>query len=224
METVSSMPPIRKPSQVMAWLGFGISLALFIMIWGVNALVLSHIGDRDFPAAALYMLVILGGGFLGLMGLIFSIIGLVQATRNFVKKWPSVCGIIFCCLSLVSVFAPIIIASTMKTQTVEIQLPEQKEATGTDDAVMLYITDMHTIKCYDNRNGNDNSPAIIRSYSIDKKHELETWMQMNEIKKDANFIVKADTEVDYSEIVEILDILKELKITKFKLTSENSAR
>ena len=92
------LTPVRKPSQVIAWLGFGLSLTVLVLIWVVNALVFTHIGERDFPAAALYMLVILIGGFLGLMGLIFSIIGLVSANKHFSKKWPSVSGLIFCCL------------------------------------------------------------------------------------------------------------------------------
>lgn len=224
METPPITPVIRKPSQVMAWLGFGISLAVLVIIWIVNALVFTHIGERDYPIAALYMLVFLVGGFLGLMGLIFSIVGLVSALRNFSPKWPAVCGIVFCCLSLLSVFAPVIIASTIKSETIKVETPESVIAseTNTSEVVVLYITDMNRMKCYDNRHGIDNNPAVINMFSIDKKHELQTWMEINGIKNDANFTLKTDEGVEYSNIVEILDIFKELGITKFRLASNNA--
>lgn len=215
---------VRKPSQVIAWLGFGLSLTVLVLIWVVNALVFTHIGERDFPVAALYMLVILIGGFLGLMGLIFSIIGLVSANKHFSKKWPSVSGIIFCCLSLLSLFAPIIISSTIKSNPIEVMQLEQNENPSSNSGILLYITNMNRLKCFDNRNGIDNKPAVISLFSADKKHELQTWMQMNNINKDANFTIKTDTAVEYSDVVDIIDILKELGITKFQLSSATSVQ
>ncbi len=213
------LTPVRKPSQVIAWLGFGLSLTVLVLIWIVNVLVFTHIGERDFPAAALYMSVILIGGFLGLMGLIFSIIGLVSANKHFDKKWTSVSGIIFCCLSLLSLFAPIIIASTIKSNPTEVMQLEQNENPSSNSGIILYITNMNRLKCFDNRNGIDNKPAVISMFSADKKHELQTWIQMGNIDKDANFTIKADTDVEYSDVVIIIDILKELGITKFQLSS-----
>lgn len=213
------LTPVRKPSQVIAWLGFGLSLTVLVLIWIVNVLVFTHIGERDFPAAALYMSVILIGGFLGLMGLIFSIIGLVSANKYFDKKWTSVSGIIFCCLSLLSLFAPIIIASTIKSNPTEVMQLEQNENPSSNSGIILYITNMNRLKCFDNRNGIDNKPAVISMFSADKKHELQTWIQMGNIDKDANFTIKADTDVEYSDVVIIIDILKELGITKFQLSS-----
>lgn len=216
--------PVRKPSQVIAWLGFGLSLTVLVLIWVVNVLVFTHIGERDFPAAALYMLVILIGGFLGLMGLIFSIIGLVSANKYFDKKWPSVSGIIFCCLSLLSLFAPIIIASTIKSSPTEVMQLEQNENPSSNSGIILYITNKNRLKCFDNRNGIDNKPAVISMFSADKKHELQTWMQMSNIDKDANFTIKTDTDVEYSDVVDIIDILKELGVTKFQLSSATSVQ
>lgn len=100
------LPPVRKPSSVMSWLGFGISLALLCVIWIVNIVVFSHIEESDSDMFSLYMFLFLVGPFLGLLGFIFSIVGLVQASRNFTPKWMGVCGIIFCCLSVVSFLSP----------------------------------------------------------------------------------------------------------------------
>lgn len=218
------LTPVRKPSQVIAWLGFGLSLSVLVLIWVVNALVFTHIGERDFPAAALYMLVILIGGLLGFMGLIFSIIGLVSANKHFDKKWPSVSGIIFCCLSLLSLFAPIIIASTIKSDPTEVIQLEQNKNPSSNSGIVLYITNKNRLKCFDNRNGIDNTPVAISMFSAEKKHEFQTWMQMNNIDRDANFTIKTDTDVEYSDVIEIIDILKELGITKFQLSSDASVQ
>lgn len=217
------LTPVRKPSQVIAWLGFGLSLTVLVLIWVVK-LVFTHIGERDFPVAALYMLVILIGGFLGLMGLIFSIIGLVSANKHFDKKWPSVSGIIFCCLSLLSLFAPIIIDSTIKPKPIKVMQLEQHENPSSNSGIVLYITNMNRLRCFDNRNGIDNKPAVISMFSADKKHELQTWMQMSNIDKDVNITIKIDTDVEYADIVDIIDILKDLGITKFQISSVASVQ
>ncbi len=47
---------------------------------------------------------------------------------------------------------------------------------------------------------------------------------MNNIDKDANFTIKTDTDVEYSDVVDIIDILKELGITKFQLSSATSVQ
>lgn len=59
-------------------------------------------------------------------------------------------------------------------------------------------------------------------FSADKRHELQTWMQMSNIDKDANFTIKTNIDVEYSDVVDIIDILKELGITKVQLSSAAS--
>lgn len=48
------------------------------------------------------------------LGLIFSIKGLSFARRHALKKWPSICGIVFSCLIFLSFFVPLI-ASTFSS-------------------------------------------------------------------------------------------------------------
>jgi len=212
---------IRKSSSVIAWLGFGISLVVFLMVWLVNILVFYNAGDIDFPIAALYMLLIMAGGFLGLLGLIFSIVGLVQSMRNYTSKWIGLCGIVLCCISVLSIFAPVIVAGFIKNQTIDVVLPESgnENDMSKKDCIVLKITRYKKIKCYDNRNGKDYNPANISIYSIDLLHELSTWMQMNDIDKNASIVIETETDVDYSDVVDLLDILKSMGMTKYRTTS-----
>lgn len=101
METV---PPIRKPSSVLSWIGFGISAGVFLLIWFVYIALMAAGGGQAPLLTSVVMLLLLVGGFLGLIGLVFSIVGLIQAINNQTKKWMSVWGIVFFCLSVVSVF------------------------------------------------------------------------------------------------------------------------
>lgn len=182
--------PERQPSQVVAWLGFGISLAVLIMIWCVNAFIFSHLGSDSVGIASLYMLLIMVGGLLWLFGIIFSIIGLINAIKSSILKWPSVCGIVFCCLSLVSLVAPLVYAGAKVREPTRVVASNYDEMeSATEDGVVLYITSMKTLICYDNRNGEDINPANIRMRSRRKQHDLETWMQINNIDKDANILI-----------------------------------
>lgn len=214
--------PERQPSQVVAWLGFGISLAVLIMIWCVNAFIFSHLGSGSVGIASLYMLLIMVGGLLWLFGIIFSIIGLIYAIKSSILKWPSVCGIVFCCLSLISLFAPLIYAGAKVREPTRVVASNYDEMeSATEDGVVLYITSMRTLKCYDNRNGEDNSPANIRMYSLSKQHELETWMKINNVDNEANILIETDGDADYSDVVDLLDMLKRMGITNYQLKSDS---
>lgn len=214
---------VGKPSQVLAWLGFGISLGVLLMIWATIGLVLI-LSDSGFQLASLLVLVFTIGGFFGLLGLIFSIAGLVTALRTSTQKWPSVCGIVFCCLSALSVFVPLVVASVEKSRPVEIVQPALSDENENDSHVVLYITADYKLKCYDNRTGVDSNPAVIRMSSYDKKHQLTTWMRLNDIGPDTDITIMADRGTDYSGIVEIVDVLREIGITRFRLGSDASAR
>ena len=94
--------PNKKPTSVFSWLGFGLSLGTLLII--VTACILTIVSDND---GGILMITFLGCFWIGILGLIFSIIGLIMAIRNCTPKWMSVSGIISCCLCL---FVPIIIA------------------------------------------------------------------------------------------------------------------
>ena len=213
------LPPVRKPSSVMSWLGFGISLALLCVIWIVNIVVFSHIEESDSDMFSLYMFLFLVGPFLGLLGFIFSIVGLVQASRNFTPKWMGVCGIIFCCLSVVSFFVPMITAEVIESRAIDVDIPESvltEDGAVVKDDVILKITRYGDIKCYDNRSGKDSAPVTLSAYS-GLKHELPTWMQMKGIDgATATIVIVSGPDTDYSNVVRVIDTLKEMNIKKFR--------
>ena len=78
------------------------------------------------------------------------------------------------------------------------------------------------IECYDNRNGEDTNPSAIRVYSTNKKRELQTWMQLKNIDADEEFVIKTADDADFSHVVELLDIMKELNINNYRLATDNS--
>ena len=218
MEIVPPVP-VRKPSQVMAWLGFGISLSVLLMIWAMNAFIFSHVGEGHNSFGLLFTLSIPVFGLLGLLGLIFSIIGLTSALKNSVKKWPSVYGIFFCCLNVVSIFAPLIVAGAIGSEPIEVAQFGNKTAKGNE--IVFYITDNKELKCYDNRSGKDKNPVVMRMWDSDKENQLRTWLQLNKIEKNSNFKIMTDRGVDYSDVVEIIYLLNSLGIKEIPEQENN---
>lgn len=243
METIQTpppLPPVKKPSQVIAWLGFGISLGVLLVFWAVLTVLYIRKGDSNvvFPVLMLTLPIL---GLLGLMGLVFSIVGLVMANRHSLRKAPSVWGIVFCDLSLLSLIIPFVIAvATRNNSTKEINRGRSEEPvieevethltawdTGNTEqdnvlndnvedvavaaqknVVMLHVTDMYELKCYDNRKKVDNHPAVINLLDYDKQHDFKTWLQVKGIGKADKFVIKVDQDIDYSYVVETLDMLK----------------
>lgn len=205
----------KKPRQIMAWLGFGFSLCVAVIILGILALVFSPFGSRNVMGVApFYILVCVP---LGLMAMIFSIIGLRSARKHSLKKWPGICGIIFSFIILIGFFVPMIASASGQNEPIAVEIPEVKEEVAPQQGVVLSITDHLDMLCYDNRNGEDNSPAKIFIHGLDLKHEFETWMRMNNISKEDFFMIRTNAEADYTEVVAVIDVLNELGIKNFQL-------
>ncbi|MCM1071466.1 MAG: hypothetical protein NC210_09315 [[Clostridium] fimetarium] len=116
MYNIPPLPPPKKPSSVISWLGFGISLGTLLMI------ILFGILDSASYDYAFIMLSLLLAMSVGLLGLIFSIIGIFIAIKKDTPRWMSVCGIIFCCLYLPAMILAPILSSTKKSK-----LPQETE-------------------------------------------------------------------------------------------------
>lgn len=217
---MNEISPVRTASNVFAWIGFGISLAVFLMVWGVNIIVFTT-PNFGTMFASLYMMLFLAGSVLGVLGLVFSIVGLIISYRKYLPKWPGVIGITLCCLSIVSVFAPFVMAVN-KSETMELKLPEtvtDTEAESIKDDIILKVLKNHTVECYNNKNGEDRNPNVIK---IDDNFndELSFWLRgINVDDTGENFAIEADKETGYDEIVIVLDALKNLGITKFRIKS-----
>lgn len=224
----------------MAWLGFGISAAALLLVWTVNISVFAGVGNRSI--AALYMLLILALCVLGMLGLIFSIVGLVTALRHDMPKWVGACGIVFCCLSVVSVFVPFIAAGFIEKEPVEVMTPasvadvvaEQVSVTEAAEPVsvagdtdggcdmLLKISRYGKVRCYNLTEGADGTPAVLSAYSYDLKHEIGTWMRMNGLDTDSPVGIRADENADYSDVVTVIDALHSMGMNRYRMVSDNT--
>ncbi|MCH5245711.1 MAG: biopolymer transporter ExbD [Muribaculaceae bacterium] len=217
------MNTVNKPTQVMAWLGFGISAALFVLVWIVNMLVMTQLGESNNSSAgfaALYMLLILIGSILGILALVFSIVGLVTANKHGLKKLPGILGITLCCLSLISVLTPFIYAVLVEPEPVEVIVPPSEEETTEDVDVILSIGNYGDVKCYKADGSNTANMNALIKYRFSR--ELKTWLQTNGFSKDVSITIKADKDVDYSYVANVIDALNDLGINRFKILSDNS--
>lgn len=215
-------PPIKRPSQVVAWLGFGISLALFILVWILNGFILYLVGQSNHDIAGLYMLMFMIGSILGILGLAFSIIGLITACRNALKKFPSVMGIVLCCASLISVFIPFFIAASIKAEKEEISLQNNTDNPNEEDGIIknktdiiLYIHGLGDVKCSKSGDNNFDNLSAFSKYQF--LREFKTWMQTNGYTKNASIVIKSDKNIDYQYIVNVIEVLNELGIKDYQV-------
>lgn len=72
--------PQRKPTEVMSWLGFGFAGTMLFLGWMGYLIV--KISDNPYPV----MFLVLVGWLIWALGLAFSIVGIVQATKWRLRK------------------------------------------------------------------------------------------------------------------------------------------
>jgi len=210
--------PEKKPTSVFSWLGFGISLTVFVLIWAVNIFAITQEGKAAI-LPGLYMVLFLAGGFLGFLGLVLSIVGLVMAIRNFTSKWMSVSGIILSCVSVISYIAVPMLASTIvQKEPVKIQLPESVvEEKAFEPNVVLYASKDNLLTCYDNSNGEDDDPIIFDLSNPQFSDLFSTWIKQNGIDNQTPVAIKTDSETPYDNIILLLDEMQKNDMKKFKL-------
>ena len=219
------MNNVNKPTQVMAWIGFGISTALFVLVWIVNMLVMTQLGGSNNSNAgfvALYMLLIVLGCILGILALVFSIVGLVSANKRGLKKLPGVLGIILSCVSLISIFIPFIRAALVAPEPLEVIVPPLEEETSPyieDVDVILSIRTIGYVKCY--KEDGSNIANMYAGNRFQFSRELKTWLQTNGFSKDVAIAIKVDKDADYRYVVDVIDALNDLEINRFKILSDN---
>lgn len=225
----------NRPSQTKAWLGFGFSLAAFLLV--CLLLIIAFVRASQYAEAAKHGAAVAGGGFMGVtmlvvlivipllvLGLIFSIKGLNYSRKHALKKWPSACGIILSCLIFLSFFLPLIASTFSSPEPVEVQLPESPASTavnGEEESypnglAVLYIDSYFELKCSYSKDGRKGSVANM---TIDSglKHQFETWMSVNSISKDAEFRLSAAADAKYDNVVMVIDMLRDLGITNYAM-------
>lgn len=227
----------NRPSQTKSWLGFGFSLAAFLLV--CLLLIIAFVRASQYAEAAKHGAAVAGGGFMGgtmlvvlivipllVLGLIFSVKGLNYSRSHALKKWPSVCGIVLSCLTLLSFFVPLIASAFSSPAPVEVQLPENPASTSVNSAeesypnglAVLYVDSYFELKCSYSKNGKKGSDANM---TIDPglKHQFETWMRVNDISKDAEFRLSAAADAKYDNVVMVIDMLRDLGITNYAMYS-----
>lgn len=99
-----------------SWIGFGIAAFVFVVIWIFNIVFMYRMwlnSASTFEHACamnvgVYVLLGIFNSVLLLTALICSITGLVTASRNGQRKWPSACGLGLCLVGFYSMFVPLI--------------------------------------------------------------------------------------------------------------------
>lgn len=213
--------PQRKPTEVMGWLGFGFAGTMLFLVW--MGYLIAKISDNPYPV----MFLVLVGWLIWALGLAFSIVGIVQATKWRLRKWVSVWGLVFSGLSMISPFLMVMFESYGDVCTLEeAVVPREYEATpastaaDADESPALSCVKLELgymgLKCYDNRNGTDNRPANIRSL-YDLNHELSTWMQVKGIDVENDVVcIEYSDDTDYSDVVKVIDVLNALGVKNYQ--------
>lgn len=226
-------PPVKKPSLVMSWLGFGLSSALFVLVWSVTIFLIyamsqpgeSHAPQASHAGAGFLMLMFLGCTLLGLTAMLFSIVGLFSADLNNLKKWPSVSGIILCIASPLSIFAPPLYACMAPSEPIVVQTPPTVKAhdtAKTEGDILIEINFIGDFKLKDIRPNSTTQDANIDKYSHSKKRQIKTWMQMNGLTTENTVVIRTDPDTDYSDVLEIIDLLNELGIKRFSMETHKN--
>lgn len=221
MEIVTPSITGKKPTSVFSWLGFGMAAALFLLIWFVNILIFNWTGESANPIAPLYILGILFGGILGILAMVFSIIGLVMATKNNTPKWIGVIGIVLCIASLFSFFVPIMCAGIIKNKTVEVDTPASVSTNDSEieEDVTIQIFSLGRVRCINNSNKNNSVIGNLNTIDYDFSTQFANWLKMNNVDASTGIIVNSTNDADYSDITKVVEALRTNGITKFRLTS-----
>ena len=220
---IMGMPALNnnKPTSVISWIGFGLAITVFLLIWFVNILAFNWMGEDAESIIALYMLVVFVDGILGMMALAFSIIGLSLAIKNNTPRWIGTTGIIICVLSILSFFVPVVSAGMIKNRTIKIETPESISVSDENipEDITIQIFSLGRIRCINNKDSSNTVVGNMNTSDYDFEKQLAYWIKMNKVDSSTGIIVNSTNDADYSDITKVIDILNKSGISKFKLSS-----
>lgn len=203
----------------MAWLGMGLSLASLLAIWGMNAYVLASFDHLNSPVAPAYAVTFVIAAILGAAALIVSVMGLIMK-RFAVKRWVCAGAIVLCGLSLMSVPATyIMLQRIMTSKALEIRLPDAPSVPFKAPDVVIELDSLGTIRCYDNRRGDDTAPHAVALADYSAREQLGAWLRTNEITQDNNITIRADRDTPYPRIDSLFTLLNGLDIKRFNIVT-----
>lgn len=211
----------NKQTSVISWIGFGLAITVFLIIWFVNILAFNWMGEDAKSIVALYMLVVFVDGILGMMALAFSIIGLSLAIKNNTPRWIGTTGIIICVLSILSFFVPVVSAGMIKNRTIKIETPESIRVSDENipEDITIQIFSLGRIRCINNKDSSNTVVGNMNTSDYDFEKQLADWIKMNKVDSSTGIIVNSTNDADYSDITKVIDILNKSGISKFKLSS-----
>jgi biopolymer transport protein ExbD len=229
-----NIPPIntnyqRRTSATLSWLGFGLSLFALITTAGTSA-ILIYGNDDESARILLIMLTLFIVFIIGSIGFVMSLIGIISAAKSGASRIIGVFGLCFFPLSIICLAAPRLITTEHDKAEIKTEITHGGEINTddplneTDARVIIEIDHLGTVKCRDNRLGNAATPAKFKTYSTSLKHELSVWFETNNISKDERIVITYHPDADYSNVVEIVDILKSMgrKYYKIQAVTENT--
>ena len=205
----------KKPSSVFSWLGFGISLAVFLIVC-LGAFVLFFV-DEGPRVVFDYMLMVLACGLIGTLGFIFSVVGLVIANKHDLPKWMSVSGIILCCLSVIAFFSDPL-ETFYHNEPHRVIIPESIQALEKSENMVVFVLDADgnvTCSCNDIY---DDIEVMFSLRTSSDELELKAWIATNVA--DRQVVIYANKEVPYSQTEKLIELLNECGISKFSLQTE----
>ena len=161
------------------------------------------------------------GGILGVLAMIFSIIGIVMAIKNNTPKWIGVTGVLLCILSIFSFFVPFMCAGMIKNKTAKIEVAESVSSGSMRSAkdVTIQINSVGSVRCINNANTSNTVIGNMSTYDFHFDNQLTNWLKMNKVNSSTNINVIASKDAEYSDITKVLDALRENGITKFRLSN-----
>lgn len=211
----------NKSTSVISWIGFGLSIVTFLFIWFLNILLFKSSAQDGHLYGELYILGMFAAGILGLMALIFSIIGLSMAIKNNTPIWIGTTGIIICVISILSFIVPIICKVLINSQESEIKTPESVTQTNENiqEDITIQIFRGGRVRCINNINPQGTPVANMNTYDHDFNQQFANWVKMNSVDSSTGVIINSTNDANYSDIIKVVDALNNNDITKYKLSS-----
>ena len=215
-----SSDSVRKPASTISWLGFSFSLFTLLTLCCGALLLGRFISTHQSDGIMLYSLLIIIDIPIGLLGFIFSIVGLTKAANRGGRKWIGTCGLIFNGLIILSLIAPLFIEA-FKSEP-DIKLPENANIEAPQAHGILLHLDGYQLTCYDNREQPDTDPYECRlGYSIQIMKELDVWFKIHNINKNEQIYLEIGQGTDYGRVSELLEALDLLYVKNYQFITSS---
>lgn len=148
------------------------------------------------PISSALMVVIMMGTVVGIIALVFSIVGLRADIKNGAPKYFGISGIVLSLLLpasfvLISMMSFLSNKSTHsqigRPDTLDIHIAEAAVAAEDADADVTIKLQRHGyVRCLDNRNGENGVVGNMMTYELDFDSQVENWLKINDVKSSDN--------------------------------------